>query len=337
MKKFLIKFCILFAIVDGFLLWYALVIYPNISGDMGTLYKHPFGKTYNDSIKQAYKLEERYVYDIECLEAIPQRCIVTLGDSYSQQDSLGYQQYCGKAIGNYIYNIEVLDARINHPEKSFVRLVNRGLLDSTHIVIIESVERSIIERLNELDFSDTAEVVLQIPKTERIHAKPDYAEEAMQKLRLILGYRRPIVQYDLTKPLFSHPIYSKNIFIYDSPWIGDSELLFTNDNDAINRAYRKLDKLHDFASEHNIRMIYLIVPDKYDVYYPYIVAAPRYNITLDLCPNKDFIVNPRKELRDTLSRGTQDVWYLNDTHWSPVGAKIAGEILANGVLRECRR
>lgn len=323
MKRFLIKFCILFAIIDGFLLWYALAIHPNISGDMGALYKYPFGKAYNDSIKQAHKLDGRYVYNIQNLDSVPKGSIVTIGDSFSQQDSLGYQQYLGHSLNQEICNISCKDNR--NPEQNFIRLVNNGVLDSTQVAIVESVERSFIGHLNNLNFNDILDIVLS-EKTAQKKSHVDYAEEAMQKLRLMLGYKRPILKYDLIKPLFSHSKYQGNIFIYHSPSIGDSDLLFTNDSNEIINAYVNLEKLHLFAIEHNIKMIYLVVPDKYDVYYPYIVSAPKYNITLDFCPRKEYIINPRKELRKALDEGEMDVWYLNDTHWSPVGAMIVAKL-----------
>lgn len=329
MKKFLIKFCILFAIIDGFLLYYAIAVYPNISGDMGALYKYPFGKAYNDSIKNVHKLEGRYVYDIQNLDSIPSGSILTIGDSYSQQDSLGYQQFLGDIIDKYIYNISVENTRTNHPEKSFVRLVNNGLIDSSQIVIVESVERGFIGRLNQLDLHDTTRVKLHVSTNEKYFPRRvDYVEEAMQKLRLLFGYKRPIANYNLTKPLFSHPKFANNIFIYHSPYIGDSELLFSNDSAEIKQAYENLEKLYNFAVEHKIKMIYLIVPDKYDVYFPYILDAPRSNITLDMCPNRDYIINPRDELRRAISEGQKDVWYLNDTHYSPVAAKIVARKIA---------
>ena len=270
MRRFVIKFCILFAIIDGFLLWYALAIRPNISGDMGELAKFPFGKAYNRNIIHGTIFEERYVHDVQDIDSIPQGGIITIGDSFSQQDSLGYQQYLGNILKHHIFNINVEDTRINHPEKSFVRLVNNGFIDSTQIVIVESVERSIIGRLNKLDFDDTTMVKLKEARTNG-GAHIDYAEEAMQKLRLMFGYRRPIVRYSLSQPMFSHPKYHSNIFIYHSPYIGDSDLLFPDDSICIIEAYEKLEKLHQFAEAHKIKMIYLIVPDKYDVYYPSIV------------------------------------------------------------------
>lgn len=331
MKKFLIKFSILFAIIDGFLLWYALSVYPNISGDMGALYKFPFGKAYNDSIKQAHRLERRYVFNVRHLDSIPQGSIITIGDSFSQQDSLGYQQYLGNLLNQKIYNVRFKDNR--NPEQNFIRLLNQDVFDSAQVVVIESVERSFVGHLNDLNFQDDIDIDLyDKPSQGQGKSHVDYAQEAMQKLRLMLGYKKPILQYDLTQPLFSHPKYKTKIFIYHSPSIGDSDLLFTNDSNEIMQAYENLEKLHLFAVEHDIKMIYMVVPDKYDVYYPYIENAPRYNITLDICPAEAYIINPRQELRRAIDGGEKDVWYLNDTHWSPVGAKIVAELIKERLI-----
>ena len=46
MKKFCIKFIILFILIDGFIAIYKYVITPNLSGNMGTLGQITFGKKY---------------------------------------------------------------------------------------------------------------------------------------------------------------------------------------------------------------------------------------------------------------------------------------------------
>ena len=332
MKRFIIKFLILFAIIDGYLFWYRFFVYPNISGDMGYLAKLPFGKAYNEQIVNSNKINGCYVSNIYSIDSIPVRRIVTIGDSFSQQDTLGYQQYLGHRIGDTIFNIPINNTATHSPEQTFVRLVNRGLLDSTtNIVIIQSVERSMLGRLSDLNFIDTTEVELRKRPIKKTNSNPDYVGEAMHKMRLLLGYRRPILKYDLSKPLFTHPKYSKNIYIYHSPFIGDTDLNFPKDTLFVMRAYENLEKLYAFATQHSIRILYLIAPDKYDVYYPYILNSPGYNMTLDFCPQNNFIVNPKTIFRRALEENVQDVYYINDTHWSPIGSKIIGEEVAKRI------
>ena len=254
MKRFIIKFLILFTIIDGYLFWFRFAVYPNISGDMGYLAKLPFGKAYNEQIVNSNKIDGCYVGNIYSLDSIPAGRIVTIGDSFSQQDTLGYQQYLGHQICDTIFNIPINNTATHSPEQTFVRLVNRGLLDSTtNIVIIQCVERAMLGRLSSLDFSDTTKVELRKRPVKKPISSPDYVGESMQKLRLLLGYRRPILKYDLSKPLFNHPKYSENIYIYHSPFIGDTDLNFPKDTLFVMRAYENLEKLDKIGKRLNTR------------------------------------------------------------------------------------
>ena len=49
-------------------------------------------------------------------------------------------------------------------------------------------------------------------------------------------------------------------------------------------------------------------------------------------PQEEYIINPRPEVRRAIEKGEKDVWYLNDTHWSPVGAKIAADWISKKLV-----
>lgn len=82
MKRFLIKFCLLFAIILGLIGYYTWVVRPELSGDMGSIGKIPFGHAYDERIEQPYQEMELRVKTIHISADIPDT-VITIGDSFS--------------------------------------------------------------------------------------------------------------------------------------------------------------------------------------------------------------------------------------------------------------
>ena len=73
--------------------------------------------------------------------------------------------------------------------------------------------------------------------------------------------------------------------------------------------------------------MYLIVGDKYDVYEPFIIDKHPHNPTLDNCPEEPWVINTKPMLQENARKGVKDIFRINDTHWSPIGAKLVADYL----------
>ena len=338
MKRFLIKFCILFWVIDGYLVIYHFYFPPRFSGDMGRLGQITFNKDYYTRVKNTYPILKSYVYSTQNIDSIssvkvqssPQR-IFTMGDSFSQQGEYGYAQFLGEQLSVDVCNIRRTTMDIS-PETMFIRLVNRNEIPAQSIVVFETVERYYIDRFKRLDFYDTAKVVF----THIEKPKPRILNDAVHYIPKMFGMQQPIHRYQLVTDLFSHDNRLRNLYIYDSPWSGDGDFRFTEKYTEPDRiaANTNLYALHDFAEAHNICLVFLIAADKYEVYEPFIVSGYRpHNPTLDSLPQEPWIINTKPLLKNQVSKGIKDVYYINDTHWSPIGAKIVGEEVADRIER----
>lgn len=333
MKRFLIKFCTLFAIIYGFIGTYAFIIKPNLSGDMGNMGDIPFGSEYRDSIRGIYNNHNNLITNIVWLDNQADSTVITMGDSFSQPGRFGYSQFVAEGLHCRVYNIAEADFRLGHPEQSFIQLVNHNQIPTGTIVIVESVERSMILRLSGLDFADTTTFVApQKPAKEDI----GLLDRTISWMKKSVGIKQTIHRYKTTKELFTHKENSQKIYIYDSPWNGDGDFKFTRlsqeDYDkACDKAWENLYQLKELADKHQIRLIYLVAADKYDVYEPFIINAPIHNPTLDNIPNEDWIVNSKTLLQNAAYLGVKDLYYINDTHWSPIGAEIVGKEVADRI------
>lgn len=326
MKRFLIKFLILFAIIDGCLgisEWY---IKPNLSGDIGELGQIPFGKAYNDSILRISQRAETLVTDY-APEAEITDSVLVIGDSFSLHGMYGFSQYVGENLNCHILNIR---KHLQVPEQSFIQLVNTHRIPEGSLVIVESGERGMTKRLSGLNFSDTTAFNITPYKSDKSNS--DLLSNTIMWLLKSAGIKQPIHCFRTHRDLFSHPTIHNEIYVYDSPWDNDGDFRFVNLTEAdYDSARKNLHELKALADAHHIRLLYLVATDKYDAYEPFIEDAPMRNPTLDHLPDEEWIVNTKPLLQTAINAGVKDVYYLNDTHWSPVGAQIAGNEVAERI------
>ena len=90
-------------------------------------------------------------------------------------------------------------------------------------------------------------------------------------------------------------------------------------NDVLNDLSKKL-------SKRGIKLIVLPCPDKFDFYYDNIVENNKYKKPLffdyfDTLPKNYFYINSKKVLK-TYLKNKKDLYFYDDTHWSPISDKI---------------
>ncbi len=86
-------------------------------------------------------------------------------------------------------------------------------------------------------------------------------------------------------------------------------------------------KLIDLSDKKGVNLILMIACDKYDAYEPWIQNSHPQNPVLDNIPKEKRIYISRDCLRDAIEKDIKDVYKLNNTHWSTVGADIVGNDL----------
>lgn len=328
MRKFTIKLISISLLVLMPAGHYHYFVERNESGDIGKLGMIPFGDEYDglgvawynrDSTTNATVVN---VYDKDSLKMFP---IITIGDSFSQAKNRGYQyQLSSKAgvpVANYNapYNLDIPDC--------LLALINEGVLKEGQTVIVESVERSLIRCFSKVDtlikFKNEAAEVNDFKENEN---NEPFLNRYLSWIRLKLNYKNPITHYSLTKDCFSHPRFSNTLHVYNNIKDGDGDLLWQYlSEDEFERAGRNMEKIIDIAAKNGINVIILIATDKYDAYEPWIATSHHENPTLCKVPKDCRIYDSRPLLRSAIERGIKDVYKLNNTHWSVVGADIIGD------------
>lgn len=131
---------------------------------------------------------------------------------------------------------------------------------------------------------------------------------------------------ELSVPAFSNPGQEKLLLYFHE----DREYLTAPPeagavNDTVNTLAEEL-------AARGIKLIFLVAPDKSDLYYPYIASEkPDHENSFyeDMAPltKKYIFLEAKTVLRWELAKGEQDIYWCDDTHWSQKGQKAVVEEL----------
>jgi len=218
---------------------------------------------------------------------------------------------------------------ISNPFQSAYKLLDE--LDSTRvkILLIETVERSFVERLENFSVLNTKYTIFrELPKK-------DKQEWSLANTKNIVAIKlgledNPIKHFQLTQPMFTGK-GEKDLYFYPS----DLNLFSIKES-----KYSIL--LHNFnaiikkAEDKGIRLYFLICPDKYDIYQKYIAGNPYQPKTINedfkrLTSNSHRIIFAKDIIQPLVDKGEKDMYYGGDTHWSWKSAKLVAEEIYNRI------
>jgi hypothetical protein len=340
MKKYLLKTS-LFVLPFIFLFILNTFLYNQQEGDLvrlGYLYSNPTPKSF---ISSQYDLPKRYTLLSEVdLKQKSNFDVITIGDSFSEQDSLGFKNFiCHNGVK--VLHIDRFIAGSN-PMQTLIKLVNSEFFNyvSTDYIVLQSVERQFNSRASEIDFDltiDLDSISNQIESYKK--PTPNYAIQFLSNatLKIPISY----IQYNFQrKPNYSktykYTSISRDLFTNEP-----DELLFyqedidylkiKNDSANIMQSIEVIERINDLLTKRNMKLIMLVSPDKYDLYFSFIkdnknLTDPLFFEIYEPAPKSYTNLDSYKILREKIE-SEKDVYYYDDTHWSPKGAKtIADEI-----------
>lgn len=325
MRRFLIKIFLIalpMFVAVILILYFNLSVEPELTGDLGMLGKIRFGAISPDSTGlKGYMVKDQYADEIRKVPSI-----FSIGDSFSQRGMEGYQNYMAFDLDTTLINIKF--GKDGDPlygdyaEQYAIALLNTGFFDSipNSTLIIQTGERYLTYRLKNLDFNAT----FKKPNHRNMpQSKMTWQKYFIDWIKIQSGLAdNPVKSEKLSKELFTHPQYASTLFFYYE----DLDVLDIPQSMAEEMEY-KLKKLYNLFKHKNINLLFVIVPDKYEVYHPYLINNPYREKRLGEKLNKisekyDWIIFPLNEIRSKLESGEKDIYLVNDTHWSSKGAKI---------------
>lgn len=300
---------------------------------MGYFYDNPSPRSVVDSVhvipKQYKLLSEIGLSSKEKFD------VMTIGDSFSEQDNLGWKNYLA-ATGTSVLHVDRFISGSN-PIQTLVSLKNSGFFDQiqSEFVVLQSIERDLNDRTRNIDFDARLDLEILSQKVKQHKsATPNYDLQFFSDATLKMPFNN--FQFFYTdKPIFSntHQVKTTSTDLFsNSP---DKLLFYKHDlrkmetkNDSLRtlNSIKVLGKISDFLAKRDIELIVLISPDKYDLYYSYITkksnfVRPTFFAIYEGADKAYVNVDTYRIFSEKMGE-EKDIYYYDDTHWSPVGGKI---------------
>ena len=339
MKKFLIKLS--YTVLPVFLLLFGLTAYLNLyirprsTGDLGRLAFVIIGQEYGQRIEQDELKDTLFnkVRETEDLRSIHVN-VLTIGDSFSQQEHAGYQNYMaqeGLTVANTRRDL------YDNPIQYAWNLLDEGIVDSTNIdvMVVEVGERDFAIRIENFR-TDKVEVGEPDIPGEYVEENVwDIRQWSLLRTRDFLMYRyagrNPVYEVLLDRDFFSSK-EPRKLYFYCADVLNGLTI-----DEAIRPKVKEVfDMLTTKAHERGFALVLMLPVDKYDLYQEYIVDNP-YALKLvneevrELLGDCPEVMLCKYTLLPLLASGEKDVFLFDNSHWSWKGSQAVGKELARRV------
>lgn len=340
MKKFLIKLS--YTVLPVFLLLFGLTAYlnlyirPQATGDLGRLAFVMVGEEYGQRIEQNEMKTTLFskVRETEDMRMIHVN-VLTIGDSFSQQEHAGYQNYMPQE------GLTVANARrglYDSPIQYAWNLLDAGVVDSTNIdvMVVEVGERDLALRIDNFSIDKVEVGEPDSPDDGGEENIYDVSQWSLLRTRDFLMYRyagrNPVYDVELDRDFFDSR-EPRKLYFYCADVL-NGMTIETSIRPKIKEVF---DLLTTKAHELGFALILMVPVDKYDLYQDYIVNNPydhpkRINEEVrELFGDRPEVMLCKFTLQPLLENGEKDVFLYDNSHWSYKGSQAVGIELSRRV------
>ncbi len=356
MKNFVVKF-VLFSIPIAFLFLFTTFFYATDKGDLirvGYLiekmnYRDIFEKELNQPILFS-KVSEINTNRPQNFTAL------TIGDSFSEQFGFGYKNYLAQ---NNISVLHLDRFLSGNPIQTAHGILNGDFLKKIKVdyIILQSVERDIVARGQKckMDTLISLNSINQVVKEYNTKLKEATIKNKSKQLELKSYFRNSIKTIKLddfsANRLIKFPLQNINYCFDDNAYdsetykvktkrelfsVSHNELLFlssdlngvkeNNNQKSVSKLNQVLNSLSEKCEQKRIALIVLPSPDKFDFYYDELAEKQKYPRPLffehfEKMTKSYSYINSKKLLQEKL-KGKNDIYFYDDTHWSPWASKV---------------
>lgn len=340
MKMFITKIIIFFAPII-FLQVFTNLFFSTDKGDLLRLgyiidisnYRHIFEEEFQRNI---------YFKKISEINLNSQNrfTVLTIGDSFSEQEGFGYKNYLAEYDRiNILHFDKFLN---NNPIQSVYDVLNGDLLNNVKVdyIILQSVERDFVNRVDKIDRKKILTKESLIKEIEKQEWQWGKLFKGIFKFRIYKILQNSIL-YFFSDNAYSSQTYrvktKQNLFSNKNKellfYFGDLNILEINNNlESVFKLNQELNNLSKELKKKGIKLIVLPSPDKFDFYYDYIIENSKYTKPLFFDHlekmSKDYIYVDSKKILRSEMKNKKDIYFYGDTHWSPLASKLIANKLA---------
>ncbi len=353
MKKFIVKI-VLFSLPIAFLYLFTLVFYATDKGDLirvgYIIDKGDYRSIFKEELER--KILFTKVSSIN-LKAPKKYTVLTIGDSFSEQFGFGYKNYLAQKSTISVLHLDSFLS--GNPIQTLYGLLNGNVLDKIKVnyIILQSVEREFVIRGKNVDVGK----IISINSLDKGIKKNNYSNSINKFKNAKSKYKFPfnrMIKFPLQNILY---LFDDNAYHSDCYKVKTKENLFsvkTNNllflstdlsnvkvNNDIKATALLNDELNDLSKKLSMRGIKLIVlpsPDKFDLYYDHIIDNKKYSRPLffenfEKLPKTYLYINSKKILKEQM-KYQKDIYFYDDTHWSPLASKIIANELEKVIRKK---
>lgn len=262
--------------------------------------------------------------------------VLTIGDSFSEQNNYGYQNYLAK---NNIEALHIESFLHKNQIQALYSLLNGDFFDQYNFdfVVLEFVERNAVELVENIDpakvlTSQELGNLVNKPRAKETHnfkfpsdsvlKFPYYTFQYFRKNDYVFGGKT--YRTEITEDLFSAG--NKDLLFYFQDIVSVNK---NSDENKVSRLNAVLNDLNSLLKKRGINLIVLPGPDKYDVYYEHILNKSNYPkpVFFEIFDkmNKDYVYINSKQILTNALTTKKDIYFYDDSHWSPWASQIIAE------------
>lgn len=350
MKRFLTKWCMFFGCMFVAVAVYVTRVDVDVTGDFGMLGRIPFGTHYDREVGTLafHKDIQSVLVDVDSAAQYP---VLLFGDSFTEPNhALGHGM--AELLGDTTHVVCTGVMANFEPIQTYWFALKTGRLRKGQTVILESAARLLMERLLTFAPEDTAKPDLRttehwrrtqqmVLEELRQRGESGRAEHAFQLnemltwIRLRLGYKQTVQHAVLDRPMFSHAEYASDLFFH----MNDRKNAGLTD-DYLQGMAASLNAIFAESERQGVNLYFLLVPDKYDLYWRYIenppTAEPNMLHFVQYVDSryKSRVIDVKPFLVSEIEGGEKDVYLVNDSHWSVATGRKIGRMVGERLLRD---
>ena len=347
MKRFLYTI-IAFASPFILLIGITTLCYTKSGGDLNRLGKISIDASYRNQFQKELDAPQNYT-DFSALNLEEEGNsfnILTIGDSFSQKRGHGYQNYLTTDTTSIVnFNTRSYTIPSYNPIDLAFKMTEGDVFKNLHIdyLIVQSVERSIVTRSEKLDHS--TKITIEGLEASKKVQDTNHSSTPNRNYNDYLKFPFYTILYNFSDNAIYSPVHQKAI--NKEVFSSNNSLLFfeeditalekNNNLELVNNLNTELNILAHKLKKRSITLIVLPSPDKYDLYYEHITTKnnPKplfFDYIRDL--KKEYIyIDSKRILKKHIDNGSKDIYFVDDTHWSPKGARIIGDAISDSIAK----
>ena len=295
-----------------------------------------YREKFSDNYKRPYK-----VLSVDQISKREEYHLLTIGDSFAEQGNSGFQNCLAVEYGIKLVHI---DRRLHTNQfQTLLELTNSDFFEQYKFqsVLIEFIEAGSHGVTKSLNFTSSFSKEFYSKRTTDENA--NFTDRFVFPSDRIIKFPFYTVKRALYPRAECNQVYA--LPLKENPFsVPDSTLFFHASNlETINNSDREdikqlnsiLNQLAGRLEVKGVKLFVMPVPDKLDYYFE-LVQDPDglkktefFQIIQGLERNYELI--DALEVLKTNSGGQKDIFYYDDTHWSPIGARIIANRIASKI------